>query len=59
MYLVYKQDIVFFERGQNAGQVTWLVQHRAAGDLEAYAQFVGYDAGERSLAQSGRPESNI
>ena len=56
MYLVYKQDIVFFERGQNAGQVTGLVQHRAAGDLEAYAQFVGYDAGERSLAQSGRPE---
>ena len=52
--LVDKEHVVLFERGEYAGEVARFVEHRAAGDLESHAEFVGDDIAEGGLSQSGR-----
>ena len=54
MDLVDEQHILRLQGGQDARQITGLVQHGTAGDLEAHAQLVGNDIRERRLTQSGR-----
>ena len=55
MNLVDEEHVARLERREYAGQVAGLVEHRAARELEAHAQFVGYDIAQSGLAQSGRP----
>ena len=54
MDLIDKEHIVLLQRGEDACQIARLVEHRAAGELEAHAEFVGDDVGKRGLSQSGR-----
>ncbi len=54
VYLVDKQDVVFFERGEYAGQVAGLVEDGTRGDLEAHAELVGDDTGQGGFAEAGR-----
>ena len=54
MYLVDEEHVARLQRGEYAGQVARLVEHGAAGDLEAHAQLVGDDVGQRGLTQSRR-----
>ena len=54
MYLVDEEHVVGLQRSEDAGQVTGLVEHRAAGQFEAHAQLVGDDVAQRGLAQTGR-----
>ena len=54
MYFVDEEHVVRLERGEQSGQVAGLVEHRAAGELEAHSQFVGNNVREGGLAQSGR-----
>ncbi|KAG1487407.1 hypothetical protein G6F52_014195 [Rhizopus delemar] len=56
MELVDEQHIVRLLVGQQRGQVTGLLDHRAGGDPQGHAQLVGADVAEGSLAQAGRPE---
>ena len=51
---VDKQYVVFFQGCEDAGKVAGLVEHRAGGDFKSHSEFVGHDAGEGGLAQSGR-----
>ena len=52
MNLVDEQHVARLERCEDAGEVARLVEHRSARNLEAHAQFVGYDVAKRCLAQS-------
>ena len=54
MYLVDEEHVARLERGEYAGQVARLVEHGAAGELEAHAQLVGNDVAQCGLAQAGR-----
>ncbi len=54
MDLVDEEHVVLLQRGQDAGQVARLVQHRSAGNLEPHTQLVGDNVGEGGLAQSWR-----
>ncbi len=54
--LIDEQHIVRLKRGEQSGQITGFVKHRTRGDLEAYAQLVGNDVAQGSLAQSRRTE---
>ena len=51
---VDEEHIMGFQAGEDARQVARLVEHGAAGNLEAHAQFVGDDTGEGGLSQSRR-----
>ena len=50
--LVNEQHVARFERSEDASEVARLVEHRSARNLEAHAQFVGYNVAKRCLAQS-------
>ena len=52
MYLIDEQHILRLQGGEDAGQVARLVEHGAAGNLEAHAQLVRNDVGEGGLTQS-------
>ena len=52
--LVDEQHVVRFERSKQPGQVARLVEHRPRRELEAHAQFVGYDIRECGFSQAGR-----
>ena len=54
MYLVYEEHIARLQRGEDAREVAGLVEHGAAGYLEAHAQLVGYDVAQSGLAEAGR-----
>ena len=54
MYLIDEQHILRLQGGEDAGQVARLIQHGAAGNLEAYAQLISDDVGERRLTQTRR-----
>ena len=54
MNLVDEKHVVFIEGSEDAGKVAGLVEHRARSNLEAYAEFVGYDVAESGFPQSRR-----
>ena len=54
MNLIDEEHIVRLQTGQDACQVSGLVQHRTAGELESHAQLVGNDIAQGGLAQSWR-----
>ena len=54
MNLVDEKHVVFIEGSEDAGKVAGLVEHRARSNLEAYAEFVGYDVAESGFSQSRR-----
>ena len=54
MNLVDEKHIVLLERGENAGKVARLVEHRTRSDFETYAKFIGYDVAESGFSQSRR-----
>ena len=53
--LVDEEDVVGFERGEQARQIAGFVEHGAGRHFESDAQFVGDDVRQCRLAQSGRP----
>ena len=53
MNFVNEQDVVFFQVGQQRGQVLGLFQHRATGLPQINTEFVRNDVGQRGLAQAG------
>ena len=53
VYLVYEEYVVRLQRGEDAREVTGLVEHRPAGELETHTEFIGYDVGQRGLAEAG------
>lgn len=54
MNLIDKEHIVGLERRKNAGEVTGLVEHRTAGNLESHPKLIGNDIAQCGLSQSGR-----
>ena len=56
MNLVNEQDIVFFQIGEQCGQVLGFFQHRAAGLSQVHAQLLGNDVAQGGLAQARRPK---
>ena len=54
VYLIDEEHIVGLKAGEDARQIAWLVEYRSAGELETYAQLVGYDVAQGGLSQSWR-----
>ena len=54
VYLVDEEHVVGLQRGEQSGQVAGLVEHRAAGGLDAHAELVGDDVAEGRLAETRR-----
>jgi hypothetical protein len=53
--LVDEQHVAVAELGQDGGEVAGPVERRPGGDLEPDLHLGGDDAGQRRLAQAGRP----
>ena len=51
MNLVYEQDVVAFEVGQDGGQVSGALDGRAGGGLDRHPHLVGDDRADGGLAQ--------
>ena len=51
---VDEQHVSCFQRGQQAGQVSGLVQNRPGTHLHIYTQLVGNNMGQGGLSQTGR-----
>ena len=54
MYLVNKENVVRFKRGEQSGKVARLVKDRSGSDFKADAQFIGNDVAQGGLAQPRR-----
>ena len=57
MDLVHEQHVPGLQIGEQGRQITGTFQHRSGGLPEPHVQFVGDHMGQRSLAQSRRPEN--
>ena len=53
--LVDEQHVALLQVGEEGGQVARPDQHRAGGDPQPDPHLGGHDAGQRGLAQPGRP----
>ena len=56
MDLIDEEHVVGFERCEESGEVTGLVEDRTGGDLKAYAELVGDNVREGGLTESRRAE---
>ena len=55
MNLVYKEDVVLRQIGEQRGQIAGLLNGGAGGDADIDPHLVGNDAAEGGFAQAGRP----
>ncbi|KAF5042294.1 hypothetical protein DSECCO2_514110 [anaerobic digester metagenome] len=54
MDFINKKHIIGFKRGEQSGQIAWFFNHRAAGNLDAYAHFIGQNVRQGCFTESGR-----
>ena len=54
MNLVYKEDVVLRQIGEQRGQIAGLLNGGAGGDADIDPHLVGNDAAEGGFAQAGR-----
>ena len=54
MYFVYEKYIVGFQRSEESGQITRLVEDGTGSDLKPHAKLIGYDIRQRGLTQPRR-----
>ena len=55
MDLVDEQHVALAELGEDGGEVAGAFEGGARGDVQVHAHLVGDDAGQRRLAEPGRP----